>query len=98
MRRNFGVDVACTLYEICASAVSKFCEAIVEYMANISSAPDPSVKIEYFSGEVSSAWEIFFSVWLTSKEAKVTFLVNTVYQHTHSVLTTIFPGEPGGVC
>jgi len=51
--------------------VSKFCEAIVEYMANISSAPDPNVQIESFSGEVCSAWEIFFTVWLGSKEAKV---------------------------
>jgi len=55
---------------LCVVAVSKFCEAIAEYMANISSSPDPSVQIEYFSGEVCSAWEIF-NVWLSSKEAKV---------------------------
>jgi len=43
-------------------------------MANISSAPDPNVQMELFSGEVSSAWEIFFTVWLNSKEAKVNAL------------------------
>ena len=59
------------LYHFCVIAVSKFCEAIVEYMANISSAPDPNIQIEFFYGEVCSAWEIFFNVWLSSKEAKV---------------------------
>jgi len=44
----------------------------MEYMANITSSPDPNVQLEYFSGEVCSAWEIFFNVWLGSKEAKVT--------------------------
>ena len=51
--------------------MSKFCEAIVEYMANINTAPDPSITMALFSGEILSAWEIFFNVWLTSKEAKV---------------------------
>jgi len=40
-------------------------------MANILSAPDPNVQVEFFYGEVCSAWEIFFNVWLGSKEAKV---------------------------
>jgi len=62
-------------------AVSKFCETIVEYMANISSSPDPNIRIEYFHGEVCSAWEIFFNVWLGSKEAKVVSHFGTLHCH-----------------
>ena len=65
------------------AAVSKFCEAIAEYMANISSAPDPNVQIDFFSGEVCSAWEIFFNVWLGSKEAKVNI------SHLYSAITFV---------
>ena len=63
--------IPCNIVSFCVIAVSKFCEAIVEYMANILSAPDPNVQVEFFYGEVCSAWEIFFNVWLGSKEAKV---------------------------
>ena len=58
-------------YVLFLSALSKFCEAIIEYLANIKTAPDPAIKAEQFAGEVFSAWEIFFNVWLASKEAKV---------------------------
>jgi len=74
---------------ICVVAVSKFCEAIAEYMANISSAPDPNVQLEFFSGEVCSAWEIFYNVWLGSKEAKVnclTFVFCLVGKQEHHMI------------
>jgi len=71
----------------CVVAVSKFCEAIVEYMANITSAPDPNIQIEFFYGEVYSAWEIFFSVWLGSKEAKVLSLLCTLTSNAFITLS-----------
>ena len=53
------------------SVLSSFCEAIVDYIANIEKAPDPNVTKEFFATEVFAAWDIFFNIWLNSKEAKV---------------------------
>ena len=53
------------------SALSKFSEAIIEYVANLDMAPDPTVSKERFAGEIFSAYELLFNNWLQSKEAKV---------------------------
>lgn len=53
------------------SALSKFSEAILDYIANIDKAPDSTVTKEVFAGEIFSAYDILFNVWLQSKEAKV---------------------------
>lgn len=51
--------------------MSKFSEAIIEYIANIDKAPDPTVKKEMFSAEIFSAYDVIFNVWIQSKEMKV---------------------------
>ncbi|ESN96385.1 hypothetical protein HELRODRAFT_189222 [Helobdella robusta] len=51
--------------------LSSFSEAIVDYMANIESAPDQNVKKEFFSTEVWTAWEHLFDNWLSNKDLKV---------------------------
>lgn len=53
------------------TALAKFSEAIVEYVANLDTAPDKSVSKERFSGEIMSAFDLLFNNWLQSKEAKV---------------------------
>ena len=59
------------LIEIFITAISKFSEAIIDYIANIDKAPDPTVKKEMFSSEIFAAYDVIFNVWLQSKEVKV---------------------------
>ncbi|GFQ65281.1 maestro heat-like repeat-containing protein family member 1 [Trichonephila clavata] len=56
---------------IFAYALAKFCEAILEYIANAEKSPDPSVSREAFVSEISSAYDVLFNNWLPSREAKV---------------------------
>lgn len=53
-------------------ALSKSCEAILDYVANLEKAPDPTVTKDAFSTEIYSAYDMLFNVWLQSKESKVT--------------------------
>lgn len=53
------------------SALAKFSESILDYVANIEKAPDPAVRKEAFSGEIDSAYDVVFNVWLHSRESKV---------------------------
>jgi hypothetical protein len=48
-----------------------FCEAILNYVANIDRATDKSYSISSFSSDIFPAYEILFNTWLTSKETKV---------------------------
>lgn len=43
----------------------------MDYVANPEKAPDPSVKKDFFSGEVDAAYDVLFNIWLQSKEPKV---------------------------
>lgn len=67
-----------------SSAISKFSEAIIEYIANIDKAPDPSVKKEMFSAEIFSAYDVIFNVWIQSKEMKLRLAIVEALGHmTH---------------
>ncbi|KAK7115260.1 maestro heat-like repeat-containing protein family member 1 isoform X1 [Littorina saxatilis] len=69
-----------------ASALSKFSEAIVEYVANLDKAPDSSVSKERFAGEIFSAYDLLFNNWLQSKEAKLRLqIVEAVGHMTHII-------------
>eukprot|EP00795_Rhopilema_esculentum_P001016 gene1016-15340_t len=48
-----------------------FSEAILDYCANIENAPYPDITKDRFFGEIYSAYEIMFNVWLQSKEPKI---------------------------
>ncbi len=66
------------------SALAKFSEAILEYVANIEMAPDSTVKRDVFSSEVDSAYDIVFNLWLQSKEPKLRLaIVEAVGQMAH---------------
>ncbi|XP_055357868.1 maestro heat-like repeat-containing protein family member 1 [Paramacrobiotus metropolitanus] len=46
------------------SAVSQFSEALLEYVANENEAPDPSVKISFYSHEFNAIFEYILNNWL----------------------------------
>ncbi|XP_048473537.1 maestro heat-like repeat-containing protein family member 1 [Rhincodon typus] len=52
-------------------ALGRFSESILEYLANLDKAPDPTVRKDAFSSEIYTSYEILFNVWLQHKEAKV---------------------------
>ena len=54
-----------------SATVAKFGEAILEYIANIEKAPDPSVTKAAFSAEIDAVYDIVFNVWISTKEPKV---------------------------
>eukprot|EP00039_Didymoeca_costata_P018820 m.335101 g.335101 ORF g.335101 m.335101 type:complete len:1638 (-) comp17516_c0_seq1:85-4998(-) len=56
-------------------AISRFCDAIVSYVANMDRAPDKSITVEKFSVQMYSAFEVVFNVWLNSKESKLRLAV-----------------------
>ena len=51
--------------------VARFCESIVDYTANAENAPYPDITIDRFYGEISATYDVLFSVWIRSNEAKV---------------------------
>lgn len=53
------------------AALSHFSESILEYLANLDKAPDPTVRKDTFSSEIYASYDILFSNWLQSREAKV---------------------------
>lgn len=56
-------------------ALQSFSESIQEYLANLDQAPDPTVRRDAFSSEIFSAYEVLFTSWLQSREAKLRLAV-----------------------
>lgn len=52
-------------------ALSHFSESILEYLANLDKAPDPTVRKDTFSSEIYAAYDILYCSWLQSRESKV---------------------------
>lgn len=52
-------------------ALCHFSESILEYLANLDKAPDPTVRKDTFSSEMYAAYDILFCNWLQSRESKV---------------------------
>lgn len=53
------------------SALYRFSESILEYLANLDKAPDPTVRKDTFSSEIYTAYDVLFNSWLQSRESKV---------------------------
>uniref|UniRef100_A0A6P7GVH6 Maestro heat-like repeat-containing protein family member 1 n=1 Tax=Diabrotica virgifera virgifera TaxID=50390 RepID=A0A6P7GVH6_DIAVI len=51
-------------------ALGNFCEALTEYISNSEKVPDPTISLETFSEEISIAYNILFSNWINSRDAK----------------------------
>lgn len=53
------------------SALGKFSDAVSDYLANIDHAPDPTVKREAFSSEITIAYDVLANTWIHTREPKV---------------------------
>lgn len=61
-----------SLADVCvSSALCHFSDSILEYLANLDKAPDPTVRKDTFSSEISASFDILFNSWLQSRESKV---------------------------
>ncbi|XP_038141522.1 maestro heat-like repeat-containing protein family member 1 isoform X1 [Cyprinodon tularosa] len=58
-----------------SSALCHFSESILEYLANLDKAPDPTVRKDAFSSEIYAAFDILFNNWLQSREPKLRLTV-----------------------
>ncbi|XP_034468232.1 maestro heat-like repeat-containing protein family member 1 isoform X1 [Hippoglossus hippoglossus] len=58
-----------------SSALCHFSDSILEYLANLDKAPDPTVRKDTFSSEIYAAFEILFNNWLQSRESKLRLTV-----------------------
>jgi len=52
-----------------SNAIARFCEAILDFLADEQRAVAAKIRTEDFEGQVFSAYEQLFNVWLQSKEA-----------------------------
>lgn len=57
--------------------LARFCESIIDYVANAENAPYPDITVDRFHGEISSAYDILFTVWIKANEPKVPTTVCT---------------------
>lgn len=55
-------------------ALSHFSESILEYLANLDKAPDPTVRKDTFSSDIYAAYDILYCSWLQSRESKVHYI------------------------
>lgn len=56
-------------------ALQRFSESILEYLANLDKAPDPTVRKDTFSNDLFNAYDILFNNWLQNRESKVRLAV-----------------------
>ncbi|KAK2550462.1 Maestro heat-like repeat-containing protein family member 1 [Acropora cervicornis] len=66
---------------VIANCIARFCESIIEYVANAENAPYPDITFERFHGEISACYDVLFSVWIRSSEAKVRLAVVDALGH-----------------
>lgn len=71
---------------VIANCVARFCESIVDYTANAENAPYPDITIDRFYGEISATYDVLFSVWIRSNEAKVRLAVVDALGHMTLVM------------
>uniref|UniRef100_A0A8C0L568 Maestro heat like repeat family member 1 n=1 Tax=Canis lupus dingo TaxID=286419 RepID=A0A8C0L568_CANLU len=53
------------------TALQRFSESTLEYLANLDQAPDPTVRKDTFASDIFSAYDVLFNHWMQSREAKV---------------------------
>lgn len=53
------------------TALQHFSESILEYLANLDQAPDPTVRKDTFGADMVGAYDVLFHHWLQSRDAKV---------------------------
>ncbi|XP_063951706.1 maestro heat-like repeat-containing protein family member 1 [Lytechinus pictus] len=58
-----------------SAAFARYSESILHYVANSDTAPDPTIKKETYADQIFSGFDVLFSLWLPSKEAKLRLIV-----------------------
>lgn len=82
MLSMLGMAKADNIRWVFAKCIGSFSEAILDYCANLESAPYPDIAKDRFYGEIFTAFEIMFTVWLTSsKEARVRLATVEAFGH-----------------
>ena len=79
------------------AATSRFCEAILDFLADEKRASEANIRAADFEGEAYSIYELFSTVWLQSKEAKVNtyiFIYYALFTMVCSVLTVYTVATP----
>ncbi|XP_029386983.1 maestro heat-like repeat-containing protein family member 1 isoform X2 [Mus pahari] len=56
-------------------ALQHFSESILEYLANLDQAPDPTVRKDTFGADIFGAYDVLFHHWLQSRDAKLRLAV-----------------------
>lgn len=64
-----------------ATALQRFSESTLEYLADLDQAPDPTVRKDAFATDIFSAYDILFHHWLQSREAKVCVALRDLWPH-----------------
>uniref|UniRef100_A0A3B3CBG5 Maestro heat-like repeat family member 1 n=1 Tax=Oryzias melastigma TaxID=30732 RepID=A0A3B3CBG5_ORYME len=57
------------------SSLCHFSDSILEYLANLDKAPDPTVRKDTFCSEIYAAYDILFNNWIQSREPKLRLTV-----------------------
>ncbi|XP_048576780.1 maestro heat-like repeat-containing protein family member 1 isoform X2 [Nematostella vectensis] len=70
-----------------ANCLGRFSESIIEYVANAENAPYPDISLDRFHGEIDSAYDILFNIWLKSNEAKIRLAVVDAVGHMTHILS-----------
>ncbi|CAH0557118.1 unnamed protein product [Brassicogethes aeneus] len=68
-------------------AIGSFCNALVEYCANIDQVPDSTISIENFNVEIGMAYDVLFSSWLQTRDPKVAEAVLNAISDVFPVLS-----------
>lgn len=71
-----------------AMLMARASEAILDYLANINNAPDPSVTKERFEKEIDLIHELFFNMWLNTRDLKVKHTVLEALAHSARLLSS----------
>ncbi|XP_031575321.1 maestro heat-like repeat-containing protein family member 1 [Actinia tenebrosa] len=70
-----------------ANCIGRFSESILEYIANVENAPYQDITIDRFFGEIYSAYDVLFNVWLKSNEPKIRTAVITAIGHMTHIMS-----------
>ncbi|XP_057353603.1 maestro heat-like repeat-containing protein family member 1 isoform X1 [Manis pentadactyla] len=70
-------------------ALQRFSESILEYLANLDQAPDPTVRKDTFAADISGAYDVLSHHWLQSREAKLRLAVVEAL----GTMSHLLPGE-----
>ena len=67
------------MHLLSCTGFSRFSESVTYYLANVEGTSHNDIRQNTFEGEMLSAYEILFNVWIKSSEAKVLYRIVGLY-------------------